>query len=239
MTTIAERYQDISRRVKEALKRSSHGQAQVMIMGASKAQSLNKIRQAAELGVLDMGENYAQELLTKAPLTLDTEIRWHFIGRLQSNKIKHLVPYVASIGSVDSLELAERIGRCMEALEIPKPPMPILLQVNQGSERQKSGLPMPIIENLFGRFTQIKGVQVVGLMTIPPQSKDPQRARGYFNEMKGFFERLKPHHPKPETFRFLSMGMSSDFEMAIEEGSNIIRVGEALFGPRPRTDSEV
>jgi pyridoxal phosphate enzyme (YggS family) len=238
MTTIAERYQDILRRVRQAMKRSPFGQSQVMIMGASKAQSLNKIREASELGVTDMGENYAQELLTKAPLTLDTNIRWHFIGRLQSNKIKHLVPYASSIGSVDSLELAERIGRVVESLEVPRASMPILLQVNQGSERQKSGLPMPIIENLFGRFNQIKGIQVVGLMTIPPQAKDPSKAREYFKEMKEFFEKLKVQHPDPSVFRFLSMGMSSDFEMAIEEGSNMIRVGEALFGPRPQREAD-
>ena len=238
MTTIAERYQDILRRVREAVRRSPHGNTNVMIMGASKAQSLNKIREASELGIMDMGENYAQELLTKAPLTLDTQIRWHFIGRLQSNKIKHLVPYVSSIGSVDSLELAERIGRVVESLEVAKPPMPILIQVNQGSERQKSGLPMQIIENLFSRFNHIKGVQVVGLMTIPPQSKDSLKTVGYFKEMKEFFERLKAQHPEPSVFKYLSMGMSADFEMAIEQGSNMIRVGELLFGPRPQRSLE-
>jgi uncharacterized pyridoxal phosphate-containing UPF0001 family protein len=124
----------------------------------------------------------------------------------------------------------------VESLEVPRAAMPILLQVNQGSERQKSGLPMPIIENLFGRFNQIKGIQVVGLMTIPPQSKDPSKAREYFKEMKEFFEKLKMQHPDPSVFRFLSMGMSADFEMAIEEGSNMIRVGEALFGPRPQRE---
>lgn len=236
--TIFERYKTIQKNVAEALKRSPHGPRSITVMGASKDQSLNLIRNAAELGVLDMGENYAQELLTKAPLCLDTKVRWHFIGRLQSNKVKHLLPYVSSIQSIDSLELADRVGRAVEDLETPRGPIPILLQVNQGSERQKSGLPPQVIEDLFSRFVQIKGVTVVGLMSIPPQSKDKDRARGFFKEMKVLFDRLKEKHPQPQVFQYLSMGMSSDYEIAIEEGANIVRIGEALFGPRPRKEAE-
>lgn len=217
-----------------AVKRARASSGPVTIMGACKDQSLNLIRSAAELGVLDMGENYAQELLTKAPLSLDTNIRWHFIGRLQSNKIKHIMPYLTSIASVDSLELAERIGRVFETIESPKKSFPIMLQANQGSERQKSGLPVQVIEDLFSRFLQIKGVTIVGLMTIPPQSKDKERTRKYFQEFKQLFDRCKERHTNPPTFQYCSMGMSADYEIAIEEGSNLIRVGEALFGPRPK-----
>lgn len=235
--TIFERYQSLQSRVNQALKRSSHGQKSVTIMGASKDQSLNLIRDAAEIGVMDMGENYAQELLKKAPLCLDTQIRWHYIGRLQSNKIKHLIPYVSSMSSIDSLELADRVGRLVLQNETPRPPMPILLQVNLGSERQKSGLPPQVVEDLFPRFLELKGVQVVGLMAIPPQSKDKERSRGHFREMKTLFDKLKARHADPKTFQFLSMGMSGDFEIAIEEGANVIRIGEALFGPRPKTST--
>ncbi len=232
--TIFERIQSIQSRVNAALKRSPHGQKTVTILGASKDQSLNKIRDAAEVGVLDMGENYAQELLKKAPLCLDTKIRWHYIGRLQSNKIKHLIPYVTSMSSIDSLELAERVGRLVLQSETPREPMPILLQVNLGSERQKSGLPPQVIEDLFPRFLEVKGVQVVGLMTIPPQTKDKDRARMNFREMKKLFDKLKSQHSDSKSFQYLSMGMSADFEEAIEEGANVVRIGEALFGPRPK-----
>jgi pyridoxal phosphate enzyme (YggS family) len=233
--TLDERYRTIQSQIQSALERSPFGPRQVTIMGASKAQSLKVIRAAADLGLLDMGENYAQELLTKAPLCLDTPLRWHFIGRLQSNKIKHLLPYVTTIGSIDSLELAERIARVRETLDAPRPAIPILLQVNQGSERQKSGLPPAVMRNLFSRFVAIDGVQVVGLMCIPPQTKDIERTRGYFKELKALFDELLQKHSKPEVFKYLSMGMSSDFEVAIEEGSNLVRIGEALFGPRPVT----
>jgi len=236
--TILERYKTIHSNVEAALKRSPFGPRTVTIMGASKAQSLNQIRQAAELGVLDMGENYAQELLTKAPLCLDTKIRWHYIGRLQSNKIKHLIPYVTSMSSIDSLELAERVGRSVQELETAKGPMPILIQVNQGSERQKSGLAPSVIENLYSRFLQIKGVVVVGLMSIPPQTKDKDRTRGHFKEMKMLFDKLKAIHTNPSAFQYLSMGMSADYEIAIEEGANIVRIGEALFGPRPAKETK-
>src|SRR5690606_26489896 len=139
--------------------------------------SINLIRRAADLGLTDMAENYAQELLSKAPLCLDKGIRWHFIGKLQSNKVKHVLPYVVSIHSVDSLELAQKIGRAKQDLSVARDFIPILLQVNQGGERQKSGLPPSVVDKLFDEFLCIEGVQVVGLMTIPPRVYDPRRAK--------------------------------------------------------------
>lgn len=231
--TIFERYQSLQKNIQAALRRSPYGERPITVMGASKSQSLNLIRSASEMGILDMGENYAQELLKKAPLCLDRGIRWHFIGRLQSNKIKYLIPYVASMSSIDSLELADKVGRLVLNAETPRLPMPILLQVNLGSERQKSGLPASVIESLFDQFVKIEGVKVVGLMTIPPQTKDRERSRTHFKELKILFDRLKSKHPSKEIFQHLSMGMSADYEIAIEEGSTLIRIGEALFGPRP------
>lgn len=236
--TIFQAYQTIQKNIEAALKRSPYGSRAVTLMGASKSQSLNTIRSAAELGILDMGENYAQELLTKAPLCLDMKIRWHFIGKLQSNKVKHILPYVTSIGSVDSLEVADRVGRALESLDVQRPAVPILLQVNQGSERQKSGLPPSVIESLFSRFLQVRGVAVVGLMTIPPVTKDKEKMRGYFKEMKTLFDKIKKIHDKPEIFQHLSMGMSADYEIAVEEGSTVVRIGEALFGPRSAKEIE-
>ena len=236
--SLAERLKSIQERIRKASERSRFGVKPVTLLGASKAQSLNSIREAAELGVLDMGENYAQELLTKAPLCLDTDLRWHFIGKLQSNKIKHLLPYVASIHSVDSLELAERIGRLKDQIETKRPAIPILLQVNLGNERQKAGLSPNVIENLFEDFQKKEGILVVGLMTMPPQVKDVERTRGFFREMKSLFDRLKQKHLKPDAFQVLSMGMSQDFEIAIEEGATCVRIGEALFGPRPKKKEE-
>lgn len=233
--SISENLKSVRERVRDAVKRSPHGTREVTLMGVSKAQSVNDIRNAADLGLVDMGENYAQELMSKAALCLDKGIRWHFIGRLQSNKIKHILPYVSSIDSVDSIELAKKIARVKTQLELPKEKVPIMLQVNQGSERQKSGLPPTVVEELFQEFVREEGVEVVGLMSIPPAHKDVEKTRPYFRSLKELFESLKPQHPRPENFLYLSMGMSRDFEVAIEEGSNCVRVGEAIFGPRPKS----
>jgi pyridoxal phosphate enzyme (YggS family) len=236
--SLAEKIKEIQTRVVQAAKRSPFGNREVTIMGASKAQSINAIRSAAELGLLDMGENYAQELMAKAPLCADVGIRWHFIGQLQSNKIKHLMPYVSSIDSVDSLELAQKIDRLREADQRSRGPLPMMLQVNLGSERQKAGLPPAVLEDLFPQFVSMQSVKVVGIMSLPPLHKDPEKMRPYFKTQRELFERLKQKHPEPQIFRFLSMGMSNDFEVAIEEGSNLIRLGEALFGPRPKKEEK-
>lgn len=231
--SIAEKYEVIRANINEALKKSPFGKRKVFVMGASKDQSLNKLREAAELGITSMGENYAQELIRKAPMCMDVNINWHFIGRLQSNKLKHLMPYVASIDSVDSLELAQRIGREKEKAKLKMPRFPIMIQVNLGNERQKSGLPPYVIEELFEEFTTQEGVEVTGLMTIPPYFKEAEKSRDYFKDMKKLFDKLKEKHPRKENFIYLNMGMSNDYAIAVEEGANLLRVGTALFGPRP------
>lgn len=236
--SMLDKIESIRERVAQALSKSPYGKREVRIVGASKDQSLNKIREAAELGVLDMGENYAQELLRKAPLGMDMGLRWHFIGRLQSNKIRHIMPYVSSIDSVDSIELAKKIARVKEQLELKVSAFPIMLQANVGQERQKSGLPPQVIEELFSEFVQIEGIEVVGIMSIPPVYKEAEKGRENFKTLKLLFDQLKSIHPRPQNFHYLSMGMSDDFEIAVEEGSNCIRIGTALFGPRPTKETE-
>lgn len=232
--SISDQITRIRKSIDEALKRSAFGYRDVTVMGASKDQSLNKIREAAELGIVDMGENYAQEVMTKAPMSMSFNIRWHFIGKLQSNKIKHILPYISSIDSVDSVELAKKISRVREQLALNKPRVPIMIQVNVGNERQKSGLPPQVVEDLFSEFLLEDGVEVVGLMCIPPVHKEAEKSRPYFKLMKELFDRLSQIHPRKENFRYLNMGMSNDYEVAIEEGANVVRLGTCLFGPRPQ-----
>jgi len=232
--SLLDKIKEIKMRVNAAAKRSPYGNREVTIMGASKAQSINAIRTAAEEGLIDMGENYAQELLAKAPICADAGVRWHFIGQLQSNKIKHILPHISSIDTVDSLELAKKIDRVREQEVRNRSPIPILLQVNLGNERQKAGLSPSVLESLFSEFMQIEGVKVVGVMSIPPYHKDPEKMRPYFKSLRELFLSLKEKHREPSLFRYLSMGMSNDFEVAIEEGSNLVRIGEALFGARPK-----
>ena len=225
--------ESVRQRVKEASKRCPYGQKPVMIMGVAKGHPLTAVRSAAELGLVDLGENYAQELLGKAPFCQDLGIRWHYIGKLQSNKIKYLLPHISSIHSLDSLEHAERISRIHEQLTVERPPIPVLIQVNLGNDAHRAGLQGEVIEQIFGQFTAIPGVVVSGLMALPPFSRTPKQARIHFKSMKQLFDKLIQLHPKPEVFRVVSMGMSRDFEEAIEEGSTCVRLGEAIFGPRP------
>jgi pyridoxal phosphate enzyme (YggS family) len=233
-----DRLQDILQRIELASKKSVLGKQAVELVAVSKAHSLTAVRELVGLGLNQFGENYVQELIAKAPLSQDLPIRWRFIGNLQSNKVKHLLPFVSSIDSVDSVELARKIARVREQLQPQRPPIPILLQVNVGSERQKSGLPPQVMEDLFDNFVSEPGVLVGGLMTLPPFYKDLEKLRPHFQTMRALFLRLKERHPQPDKFKTLSMGMSRDFEMAIEEGANCIRIGEALFGPRPSVEKK-
>lgn len=230
--------ESVRNRIKEALKRSPHGPRNVMLIGVSKGHPVTLVRSAAELSVLDFGENYAQELLSKAPFCQDLGVRWHYIGKLQANKIKHLLPHVVSIQTVDSLEHAERISRLRDQLTVERPPIPVCLQVNLGNDSHRAGLQPEIISQMFSRFCSISGIAVSGLMTIPPFSRTPKQARVHFQSMKQLFDRLIQEHPNPEIFKVLSMGMSADFEEAIEEGATCIRIGEALFGPRPEKSKD-
>jgi pyridoxal phosphate enzyme (YggS family) len=231
--TLYQTLESIRKRVREAQERSPHKQKHIMLMGVSKGQNLSSIRSAAELGLLDLGENYAQELLTKAPFCTELGIRWHFIGKLQSNKIKYILPHITSVGSVDSLEIADRIARVRDQLAVERPPIPILIQVNLGNDSHRAGLQPEVIENIFERFLNIKGVSVAGLMAIPPFVRNVKLVRPHFQTMKALFDKLRDRHTQPEVFQVLSMGMSRDFESAIEEGSTCVRIGEAIFGPRP------
>ncbi len=230
--------ESIRSRVKEASKRCIYGQKPVMIMGVSKGHPLTIVRSAAELGLVDIGENYAQELLGKAPFCQDLGIRWHFIGKLQSNKIKYLLPQISSIHSLDSLEHADRISRIRDQLTVERPPIPVLLQVNLGQDGHRAGLQPEVIEQIFSQFTGISGITVSGLMTLPPFSRSPKLARVHFKTMKQLFDKLIQRHPNPEVFQVLSMGMSRDFEEAIEEGATCVRLGEAIFGPRIEKQKE-
>jgi PLP dependent protein len=151
--TLFQTLESIRKRIEEARLRSPHGQKSIILMGVSKGQPLNAIRSAAELGLLDLGENYAQELLAKVPLCTEFAIRWHFIGRLQSNKIKFILPHITSISSVDSLEIADRVARVREQLEVERPPIPILLQVNLGNDSHRAGLQPQVMEGILSGFS--------------------------------------------------------------------------------------
>lgn len=185
------------------------------------------IAQALDAGIVDLGENRAQELKEKAAV-LGSRPRWHFIGHLQTNKVRQVVGTAALIHSVDRVGLAEAIARRAEVLGITQQ---VLLEVNISGERSKHGVEPPRALSLAQDVERFEAIRVAGLMTIPPYPDKPEDSRSYYEDMAALAARLRNELPDATE---LSMGMTRDFEVAVEEGATMIRVGEAIFGPRPR-----
>lgn len=190
-------------------------------MAVSKTKSVEEIKKVYDLGHRDFGENRAQELAVKAP-QLPDDIRWHFVGGLQTNKVRLIRDTTTLLHSMDRESLAKAWVKGKG-----RPPA-TLVQVNVGEESQKHGVEPDSLVSLLSRFTELE-VPVVGLMAIPPIPVSPEESRPYFNEMFRLRERLEGSY---RGLSVISMGMTDDFEVAIEEGTSLIRVGRAIFGPR-------
>jgi pyridoxal phosphate enzyme (YggS family) len=201
-------------RIDAAARAAGRDPADVTLVAVSKEIAVDSIRAALEQGVTDLGENRAQELIAKAETLGSLVARWHFIGRLQRNKVRALAPHVALWQSVDRSELAHAIAGVA-------PGACVLVQVNVGEEPQKGGCKPSETAQLVAD-AQAVGLVVQGLMTVPPATGDP---RPHFAHLRALTDELE--------LRVCSMGMSSDFEDAIREGSTMVRVGSAIFGPRP------
>jgi hypothetical protein len=227
---IAENLKSIRERIEKAANRAGRNAEEVKLLAVTKEVDAERIIEAARCGVDTFGENYAQELRDKHDVVekaLGKKIKWHFIGRLQRNKVKYVLDKAELIHSLDSLSVAEEINKRAEKLGIK---VPVLLEVNIGEEESKGGLkPQQLEEFLLelGRFSQ---VDVKGLMTIAPFFDNPEMARPYFMQLRQLRDKLQIRFPN---LRELSMGMSGDFEVAIEEGATIVRIGTAIFGARP------
>jgi pyridoxal phosphate enzyme (YggS family) len=232
---IAERLGAVRSRIDAALRRSGRdpdstgakGSARgVRLVLASKTQPPEAIGAAYRAGARDFGENYVQEAVAKrAALAGLGDIRWHLIGHLQSNKARTAVETFELIHSLDSARLAAALARARR-----RPPVLTLVEVNLGSEASKTGVAPDQVERLIDAART--EVEVAGLMTIPPAAESPERARPYFARMREMRERLAP--AVGLALSELSMGMTDDFEIAIEEGATIVRVGRAVFGERMR-----
>ncbi|ASG67129.1 YggS family pyridoxal phosphate enzyme [Francisella halioticida] len=198
------------------------------LLAVSKYQSLEKIKYLADLGQKDFGENYFQELEQKAQQL--PNLRWHFIGSLQSRKIKHIVKYVDSIQSVEKVEHLDKINK--SACQFKKV-INVFLQINIDDDPNKLGFEssqhMEVI-NCIERSENLIGIKVVGLMCIPAKSKLPQES---FKKMKDFFDQINSGLPQNLRLSRLSMGMSADYKLAIQHGSTDVRIGSSLFGKRP------
>ncbi len=227
--SIAENLAAIQERIRAACLRVGRDPAGVRLVAVSKTVSAERIREAVTAGVTIFGENYVQEARRKMDQLQDLSINWHFIGHLQSNKARVAVESFDWVHTLDRETLAQTLSR--EALKRGSV-LPVLIQVNIGEEQSKSGLEPAQVPRLFRSVVSLEGLRVCGLMAIPPYSQRPDDARPYFRQLAGILDELRQLAPRPEELSELSMGMSDDFEVAIEEGATLVRVGTAVFGER-------
>ncbi len=229
MSEIAENLARVRERIEAAARRSGRDPERVRLVAVSKTVDPERARQAIEAGVKILGENYVQEAQKKIEV-LGHEISWHFIGHLQRNKAKVAVHLFDLIHAVDSINLAQELDR---QAKLQGKVLPVLLQINLGGEATKFGAQEKEILLLAEKLSAMAGIEVKGLMTMPPFFEDPEASRPYFVELRKLGERLVQQKIPRISMEELSMGMSNDFEVAVEEGTTLVRVGTAIFGPRP------
>ena len=200
----------------------------VELVAAAKTRQPEEILEAVGAGVKIIGENYVQEA-ERACEVVGDKAKWHFVGHLQKNKVKKAVRLFDMIETVDSLELAREIDkRCAQIGKI----MPVLIEVNSGREEQKSGVFPENVEPLVKELSVFQNIGVMGLMTMGPRFGNPEDSRPYFVETKRIFERLKKLNLSNVEMKYLSMGMTNSYKIAIEEGANMVRIGTRIFGER-------
>lgn len=199
----------------------------VTLIAVSKTKPVEDLQRVYDMGVRDFGENKVQELTDKFE-KLQQDIRWHLIGHLQRNKVKYIVGKVYLIHSLDSIKLLDELEKHYAASGMTAE---VLIQVNIGREENKTGANVEDLEELINACENCNHVKVRGIMSIIPQG-DEDSCRGYFYQVKKIFDELKNRNFKNINMEFLSMGMTGDYKIAIEEGSNMVRVGEGIFGKR-------
>ncbi len=214
-------------RIGEAAARSGRQAADIRLIAVSKTYPIDAVRAAADAGQEDFGENRVQEALDKIEAA-DRRVCWHLIGHLQSNKAKK-TPVFNYIHSIDSVELLQRVDQAASAVSKQ---IDVLVQVDLALEATKHGAPLVQIPSIFRAAAECRAARAVGLMLLPPLADNPEDARPWFARLRQLKEELANHGVPASQLRELSMGMSHDFEVAIEEGATMIRVGTAIFGER-------
>ena len=225
---IRENLTDVERRIKEACLRCGREPSSVRLIAVSKTKPAEMIQEAIAAGILDFGENKPQELRDKYDI-LPKNLRWHMIGNLQRNKVKYVVGRAVMIHSLGSDELAESIEKEAEKKDLI---MPVLAEVNMAGESSKSGLTPEETEAFLRRVSSMKHLKVNGLMTIAPMTEFPEENRVYFRELRNLAVDIARKNIDNVDMYELSMGMTGDFEVAIEEGATMVRVGTGIFGAR-------
>ena len=217
--------------IREKASLSGRKATDIRLMAVTKTVDDARVREALQAGIKLIGENYVQETARKK-VSLEqqgTPLEWHMIGRLQTNKAKYAVKLFDMIHSVDSLELARELDKRSKAIgSVTK----VLIEANTGGERTKSGVPLFKAQDLIIAAAALENISVEGLMTIPPWFPDPEKARPYFAALRELKEKIEKADIPRVHMRELSMGMTDDYEVAVEEGATIVRIGRGIFGER-------
>lgn len=220
--------EEINRNIEKAAKKSGRSAEDIKLIAVTKTRTIEEMEEVKELGILDFGENRVQELETKHP-KFTNDINWHLIGHLQRNKVRHIIDKVKLIHSVDSLRLAKMINKEAAKKDLV---MDILIQVNVSQEESKFGLAMNEVLPLLKGIVKFENIRVKGLMTMAPYTKNPEENRKYFKELNKLAIDINSKKIDNVYIEELSMGMTNDYAVAIEEGATMIRVGTAIFGNR-------
>jgi len=228
MDAIATNIKQIRTRIEKACQRTDRDPNTVKLIAVSKIKPAEDIEQAYQAGQLMFGESYVQEFRDKSPLVKEP-VEWHFIGGLQSNKVKYLRNKVAMIHSVDRLSLAQEIDRQWDKTDSS---IDILLQVNVGDEASKSGCHTDDLEQLTRQVAALPNLRICGLMCLPPHCENAEQVRPFFRTLRELSATIATLQLPGVQMNELSMGMSGDFEVAVEEGATLVRVGTAIFGER-------
>lgn len=233
--TIKENIDSILEKTKSAAIRSGRALEDITIIAVSKTVDADRAREAVEGGLINLGENRVQELVNKYEQLHELDIKWHLIGHLQKNKVKYIIDKAAIIHSVENIELANEINkRAIQHNLIAN----VLIELNIGEEESKFGIDEKSVSDFVKSMEQFENIKVTGLMTVAPYCENPEDIRWVFKKMKKTFDEISGMKLKNTEMKYLSMGMTNDFEIAIEEGANIIRIGTAIFGARKYKEEE-
>ncbi len=224
MQELKQRIDDIQKRIDQAARKSDRTGQDIRLIAVSKTVDIDQAQAVFDIGIRDFGENRSQEL--KRKLEAIPQANWHMIGRLQTNKVKDVVGKACLIHSMDSWHLAQELNHRGQYLQIE---VPVLLQVNISGEEQKTGLETRDVKEFLDSVGELEALRVYGLMTMAPLSAVGEESRPVFAELANIQAQLKDKSYRNVDLQYLSMGMSQDYEVAIEEGSNMVRIGSAIF----------
>jgi pyridoxal phosphate enzyme (YggS family) len=227
---LAVRLADVRARVRAAAQKSGRQPDEVRLIAISKTHPASVIKQVCQLGATDFGENRVQEAEGKIVEIGREKVRWHLVGHLQANKARRAVNLFDVIHSVDTLDLAQRLDRL--CVEESRESLPVLIQVDLAHEETKSGIEESELTHMVESLGPLTRVKLIGLMTLPPFFDDPEQSRAFFRRLRELRDELNQRGAFGERTGELSMGMTHDFEVAIEEGATMVRIGTAIFGER-------